>query len=198
MAYPKRAAQQELKKEKIPFTQVSDDVLKDSKLTMRAKGIYAYAFSKPEGWEFSASRIVKDCEDGKKSILAGLKELEGAGYLERKRLSSGKVIYQFNLRKPESPKGFRASLPDRPKGSEPKRQQAQKAPISNTDKESKTEEENKREKKKDLFSFDVNERLKIAKEDGYDQVALLFDTALMAKYGLENDHGLVAVEGWSP
>lgn len=86
---------QSLKKQSIPYTQVSNAVLNDKKLSWKAKGIFAYLYSKPENWDFSVHRIFLDSRDGKESLLSGISELEEAGYLFRKRLANGKMEYKI-------------------------------------------------------------------------------------------------------
>jgi hypothetical protein len=75
-------------KEKIRFTQVSNDVLNDKNLSAKAKGVFAYLYSKPDDWDFAVERIISDFKDGRDSIISGLKELEAFSYLKRKRLPS--------------------------------------------------------------------------------------------------------------
>jgi len=81
------------RKEKIPFTQVANEVLYDSNLSAKAKGLYAYLYSKPDGWDFAVDRIIKEFSDGRLSINNGLKELEKEGYLIRERQTTGRVVY---------------------------------------------------------------------------------------------------------
>lgn len=103
-------------KDHIPFTQVANEVLKSRELSWKAKGIYAYLFSKPDDWDFSNQRITIESRDGRSAIMAGLRELEKAGYLVRNKLSTGKMEYklrfstlsqetELRLEKPKS--GFR-------------------------------------------------------------------------------------------
>ena len=80
-------------KEKIPFTQVANGVLTDSRLSAKAKGLYAYLYSKPDGWDFAVARICLEMADGKASITEGLQELEWFGFLTRKRQADGRVVY---------------------------------------------------------------------------------------------------------
>jgi hypothetical protein len=89
-----------LKKQNVGFTQVSNLIINDPKISAKAKGIYAYLYSKPDGWDFSGDRIQKDFSDGRDSIYSGLKELEENGYISRNRLGSGKVEYNVVCRKP--------------------------------------------------------------------------------------------------
>ena len=83
-------------KEKIPFTQVANRVLNDPNLSMNAKGLYGYLFSKPEDWNFSAERIIQDMAESRRTILKYLKELEMVDLLKREKLKTGRVTY--NLR----------------------------------------------------------------------------------------------------
>lgn len=60
---------------------------------MKEKGLYAYLYSKPDKWDFSAKRIKNDHKDGRDSVLSGLRKLEESGYLSRKKLPNGRVVY---------------------------------------------------------------------------------------------------------
>jgi DNA-binding MarR family transcriptional regulator len=81
------------KKEQIPFTQVANQVLNDPNLTFKAKGIYAYLYSKPDGWDFAIDRIAKDSKESRLAVNTGLQELEANGYLLRERQANGRVAY---------------------------------------------------------------------------------------------------------
>lgn len=80
-------------KDKIPFTQVANGVLTDKRLSAKAKGLYAYLYSKPDGWDFAIDRIALEMADGRRSINDGLHELEKLGFLTRNRQSDGRVVY---------------------------------------------------------------------------------------------------------
>lgn len=82
--------------QKVPFTQVSNTVLNDKRLSWKAKGIFAYLYSKPEDWDFSAMRFQEDASDRYDSLAAGIKELETYGYLLRKKQSTGKTEYYIS------------------------------------------------------------------------------------------------------
>jgi len=85
--------EKEHKRLEVPFTQVANVVLNNKKLSLKAKGLFAYIYSKPSGWNFSADRIAEQSEDGVSSVLAGLYELEVEGYLIRNKLASGRTEY---------------------------------------------------------------------------------------------------------
>jgi hypothetical protein len=82
--------------DKIPFTQVANAVLDDKRISFSAKGVYAHLMSKPDGWDFSAERIAAMSDDGKRAVLAALKELETVNLLTRVRHNSGRVDYILN------------------------------------------------------------------------------------------------------
>lgn len=119
------------KKEKIPFTQVANSVLNDKKISAKAKGLYAYLYSKPEGWDFAIDRIALDFTDGRKAINNGLKELEEYGYLLRERQPTGRVVYLLKSQMPVMDMGLLE--PNAPNGQEPKRPRAKRGIVSNKD-----------------------------------------------------------------
>ena len=125
----------EFKKEKIPFTQVANDVLNDSNLSFKAKGLYAYIYSKPDGWDFSIDRIALDAKDARKAVNTGLQELETYGYLSRERQPDGRVIYRvFFPPLTQMPKrDIGTSDPNVHFGKVPKRQSAKMDTVSNKD-----------------------------------------------------------------
>ena len=65
------------------FTIVPNDILGDSSISFRAKGVYTYLRSKPENWEFRIQNIVNSSKEGRDAVQAAIKELENAGYLKR-------------------------------------------------------------------------------------------------------------------
>lgn len=116
----------------VPFTQVANCVLVDTNISLGAKGLFAYIYSKPEYWQFSSERMEKECKESAKVIRRILRELEKSGYVRRQKLVSGKVNFYTSFDKePPYPKGEVAQ-----KGKKPKR-----VSITNTDEESNNKEE---------------------------------------------------------
>lgn len=68
------------------FTTIPNHIINDKRLSFKAKGLFFYLISKPDGWAFSHNRIMLDTNDGERSILSGLKELESFGLLSRSRV----------------------------------------------------------------------------------------------------------------
>ena len=84
-----------LTKKDVGFAQIKNEIICSTFLSWKAKGIYAYLYSKPDDWDFSADRIRLEGIGDRKTILNGLKELEEYGLLERKRLGNGRVEYHI-------------------------------------------------------------------------------------------------------
>lgn len=87
----------------------------DRRLSWKAKGLLAYLLAKPDDWQVYVKDLISRSMDGKASVYAGLKELEQAGYIERRKLrdEKGKIvkheIYVYERPKNSSVKPF---LPD--------------------------------------------------------------------------------------
>ena len=76
-----------------------NSILCDKSLSLKAKGLWAYIQSKPEGWDFSAERISNQNRDGRDGIRAALRELEDSGLLQRTRHKDkeGKWDWDYSL-----------------------------------------------------------------------------------------------------
>lgn len=78
---------------KQPFGWEPISIINDKSISMKAKGLWLYMNSKPEGWNFASDRIAEDCSDGRDSIRAGLKELTEHGLLSAKKRQDGTILY---------------------------------------------------------------------------------------------------------
>ena len=85
-----------LSKANVPFTMVANEVLSRADLSLKAKGLYAYLFSKPDDWDFAAERIAKECKEERKAVMRTLKELEVAKLLTRVRLKNSRMEYHLS------------------------------------------------------------------------------------------------------
>ena len=93
------------------FSIVSNDIIRDGRLSLKARGLLIFMLSLPDCWEFSIAGLSKVSGEGKDSIRAGIKELESVGYLARKRkhLANGRLgemeytLYESPKSKAEKP-----------------------------------------------------------------------------------------------
>lgn len=81
------------------YTQINNKVLMDIRLSLKAKAIYAYLLSKPNGWIFHVDVIKKEIKESYRVILLAIKELIEAGYLKRNQVNKngcfGGIEYEF-------------------------------------------------------------------------------------------------------
>ena len=92
-----------------PYVMIDRRPIENPKLSFKAKGILAYALSRPDGWEFNLADLKNHCTDGRDAIRAGLTELREAGHLEytqeRKsgKFSNGRIlVYEIPLSEPQA------------------------------------------------------------------------------------------------
>lgn len=71
------------------YTVISNSVLRNKNISLKAKGLYAYMWSLPDDWNYSVEGLTKVLKEGKDAINMALKELEREGYLVRSTLRRG-------------------------------------------------------------------------------------------------------------
>lgn len=75
------------------YSVVNNQILEDTRMSFKARGLLIYMLSKPDNWQFYSEELVKHSDrDGISSIKTALNELEVCGYLKRvqKRAEKGK------------------------------------------------------------------------------------------------------------
>ena len=70
------------------FTVISIHHLRDTRLSLKAIGLFSIILSLPPEWKFSVAGLAAITKDGITSVRGALNELEQNGYLTRKRLRS--------------------------------------------------------------------------------------------------------------
>ena len=68
------------------FTVMSIHHLRDTRLSLKAIGLFSIILSLPPEWKFSIARLAAITKDGITSVRGALNELEQNGYLTRKRI----------------------------------------------------------------------------------------------------------------
>lgn len=84
-----------IRRMEVPFTQIANTVLMEKRISLRAKGLFAYMFGKPAGYEFDSKRIAKDNKEGREAVRIAMKELIAIGFLTRKKLKTGRNYYEL-------------------------------------------------------------------------------------------------------
>lgn len=78
-----------LRKPEQGWAWIPNAILQNKSLSLKAKGLWAYLNSKPDGWIFSIDRIANETADGRDAVRSAIHELETAGLLARTRRSIG-------------------------------------------------------------------------------------------------------------
>ena len=90
------------------YTVMSNHHLRDTALSLKAKGLLSLMLSLPENWDYTTKGLARICKDGVDSICAGVHELEEHGYVIRERVRNtngqlGAIEYTI-LEQPGQPK----------------------------------------------------------------------------------------------
>ncbi len=84
-----------IKKERVPFTMVANTILGSIDISLKAKGLYAFMYSKPDGWNFTTRSMSKQLKEGRDSIMSALNELKDAGIIEYEKHNNGSGTYHI-------------------------------------------------------------------------------------------------------
>lgn len=81
------------------YTTMSNYHLKDTNLSLKAKGLLSLMLSLPENWDYSVLGLTSICKETKDTVNGVLKELEDNNYLVRKRIyCNGKISdWEYNI-----------------------------------------------------------------------------------------------------
>jgi hypothetical protein len=80
------------------FGVAPNELLNDSSISLKAKGLYIYMQSKPDDWVFSVERISYQNKDGIDSVRNAINELIQSGYLSKNRINDNKGgIYAYKI-----------------------------------------------------------------------------------------------------
>jgi len=98
------------------FTIIRNDVLRDSRLSYRARGVLAFILSNVDDWRVTADSLADMGSEGRQAIHTVFKELRAAGYIEQRRkqdLETGRwetmtIVY-------DSPRNGSLDVPAKPK-----------------------------------------------------------------------------------
>lgn len=78
------------------YTVISNNLLRNKNLSLKAIGLMSKVLSLPENWEYSISGLVSICKENKSAIESTLKELQEHGYLVVNKLMPGTMNTKTN------------------------------------------------------------------------------------------------------
>ena len=89
------------------YTVMSNHHLRNTNLSLKAKGLLSLMLSLPEEWDYTTKGLARICKEGVDSICAGVRELEEQGYVIRERVRNpngqlGSIEYTI-LEQPRPP-----------------------------------------------------------------------------------------------
>ena len=98
------------------YTVMSNHHLRNTNLSLKAKGLLSLMLSLPENWDYTTKGLAHICKDGVDSICAGVRELEEQGYVIRER-----------VRNPNGQLGaIEYTILEQPRPSEPKQEKPER------------------------------------------------------------------------
>lgn len=95
------------KGDKVPYAQIANEILFDRELSLKAKGLYAFMYAKPDGWNFTSRSMASQLKEETKAIQRILRELKEFGLISYKKNSNGTGVYTIHntVKKPKSQNG---------------------------------------------------------------------------------------------
>lgn len=72
------------------YTVMANFHLRDTELSLKAKGLLSLMLSLPEDWDYTTKGLARICRDGVDSICSTVRELEEHGYIIRERVRNEK------------------------------------------------------------------------------------------------------------
>ena len=136
------------------YTVMSNHHLRNTDLSLKAKGLLSLMLSLPEEWDYTTKGLARICKDGVDSICAGVRELEDHGYVVRERVRNangqlGAIEYTI-LEQPRPPE---------PKREKPERENPVQAnPVLDNPVLGKPEQENPAQLNIDISSNQISKK----------------------------------------
>ena len=136
------------------YTVMSNHHLRNTDLSLKAKGLLSLMLSLPEEWDYTTKGLARICKDGVDSICAGVRELEDHGYVVRERVRNangqlGAIEYTI----------LEQSRPPEPKREKPKRENPVQAnPVLDNPVLGKPEQENPNQLNIDISSNQISKK----------------------------------------
>ena len=83
------------KKKQNPYAQIPNELLNSTFLSLKAKGVYAYMYAKPDNWNFTVKSMSKQLKEGMEAISNAIKELKNNGWCTYEKHQDGTGTYEL-------------------------------------------------------------------------------------------------------
>lgn len=89
------------------WTAVPNELIESRDLSWKAKGLFTYLQSRPDGWEVREADLIRRANDGRTSLRSAVQELEQYGWLSRRQDRVGgqfqNTVYTLHVPPLQSP-----------------------------------------------------------------------------------------------
>lgn len=85
------------KQKRTAFVMSPHHLFCNSNITAEAKSLWVVLESKPDGWKFFWSEILKHFKEGRDQIKEAMKELEKLGYVQKKKAKKGNLLCGMDI-----------------------------------------------------------------------------------------------------
>ena len=91
------------------YVKIPNDLVDDSTISWKAKGLFCHMASKPDTWNFTVRSLASQFPDGKSAIFAALDELKERGWITFTKRANGQGKYKLETSlEPESDNQYEA------------------------------------------------------------------------------------------
>jgi hypothetical protein len=78
------------------YVKIPNDLVNDSTISWKAKGLFCHMASKPDNYNFTVASLASQFPDGKHTIFSALDELKNSGWITYRRKAGGYGKYKLN------------------------------------------------------------------------------------------------------
>lgn len=87
------------------FTQIDNEVIRDKRLSYKARGVLMFALSHSDGFEATETWLIDSSDrDGREAVRSALKELEAKGYRVKRTFQTEKGHWKTEIDWYEQPR----------------------------------------------------------------------------------------------
>ena len=94
------------------FTTIRNDVLRDERLSYRARGVLVSILSRPDNWRISRDRLAREGKEGRDAVNTALNELTEFGYIERQKTQREDGTFSTELVVYDQPENWESTETD--------------------------------------------------------------------------------------